>query len=69
LRIACTPSQHSSGRGPGSQGTTLWCSWVVGLEQERYEKEIPMEEQEKKDVLDPAKEIWDNMRFKTYFAG
>ncbi|KAL7418240.1 beta-lactamase superfamily domain-containing protein [Mrakia frigida] len=67
LRVACTPSQHSSGRGPGSQGTTLWCSWVVGLHKEK-EGEVN-EKEEEKDVLDPAKEIWDGMRFKTYFAG
>lgn len=30
LRIACTPCQHSSGRGGGDQNKTLWCSWVLG---------------------------------------
>jgi N-acyl-phosphatidylethanolamine-hydrolysing phospholipase D len=29
LRIACTPAQHSSGRGVHDQNLRLWSSWVV----------------------------------------
>jgi L-ascorbate metabolism protein UlaG (beta-lactamase superfamily) len=29
VRLACTPAQHFSGRGPGDGDTTLWASWVI----------------------------------------
>ncbi|NQV54159.1 MAG: MBL fold metallo-hydrolase [Flavobacteriales bacterium] len=29
IRLACTPSQHFSGRGLTDRNTTLWCSWVI----------------------------------------
>jgi hypothetical protein len=32
LRVACTPSQHGSGRGLGEKDHSLWCSWALGLE-------------------------------------
>lgn len=41
LRIACTPSQHGSGRGMGDQNKSLWCSWVVGLEDDSSNPSSP----------------------------
>jgi len=35
LTIASTPARHSSGRGPGTDGSTLWSSWVIFSEQNR----------------------------------
>eukprot|EP00051_Salpingoeca_urceolata_P016429 m.217590 g.217590 ORF g.217590 m.217590 type:complete len:446 (+) comp18673_c0_seq2:33-1370(+) len=29
LRLVCTPSQHSSGRGLCDRGKQLWCSWAL----------------------------------------
>lgn len=29
VRLACTPSQHFSGRGTRDQNQTLWASWVI----------------------------------------
>lgn len=29
LKLACTPSQHFSGRGLADRDQTLWCSWVI----------------------------------------
>ncbi len=30
IQFTATPSQHFSGRGPGSTNRTLWASWVMG---------------------------------------
>ena len=32
VRFTATPSQHFSGRGPGTRNRTLWASWVVETE-------------------------------------
>jgi len=36
LKIACTPSQHFSGRNGPRGNATLWASWVVIGEEERF---------------------------------
>ena len=36
LRLACTPSQHFSGRLGPRGNTTLWASWVVMGQEERF---------------------------------
>ena len=35
LSLHCTPAQHFSGRGLSDRSKTLWCSWVIGSDQER----------------------------------
>ncbi|EIT87136.1 outer membrane protein RomA [Fictibacillus macauensis ZFHKF-1] len=36
LTLICTPSRHFSGRNIHDRNKTLWCSWVVISEQQRF---------------------------------
>ena len=37
LKLACTPSQHFSGRGLGDRASTLWASWaIIGKDRRVY---------------------------------
>jgi hypothetical protein len=51
LRVACTPSQHGSGRGAGDQNCSLWCSWALGLEKEGAQQQDRQPGEEQKDSL------------------
>jgi L-ascorbate metabolism protein UlaG (beta-lactamase superfamily) len=35
VRFTATPSQHFSGRGPGSTNRTLWASWIIASERRK----------------------------------
>jgi hypothetical protein len=71
LRIACTPCQHGSGRAGWDKGSSLWASWCIGLVggNKRAGSDSASDDASSSEGADVAKQEWENMRYKVFFAG
>lgn len=68
LRIACTPCQHGSGRAGWDKGSSLWASWCIGLVGGKRSDD-GSSDVSTLDGADIAKQAWEDMRYKVFFAG